>query len=91
MWSPARSIYDPNEAGVPADLAQVGPVIDESLVAPSLKKPIKLKNSEFRDLVRFVRTGLLDDRVRKSNLCGIIPRTVPSGLPVMEFEGCRGR
>ena len=22
--------YDPNEAGVPADLAQVGPVIDES-------------------------------------------------------------
>lgn len=83
--------YDPNEAGVPADLAQVGPVIEKSLVAPSLKKPIKLKNSEFRDLVRFVRTGLLDDRVRKSNLCGIIPRTVPSGLPVMEFEGCRGR
>jgi cytochrome c peroxidase len=83
--------YDPNEAGVPADLAQVGPVIEKALVAPSLRKRIKLTETEIRHLVRFVRTGLLDKRVLKSNLCGIIPESVPSGLPVLEFEGCKGR
>jgi cytochrome c peroxidase len=83
--------YDPNAAGVPADLAQVGPVIEKSLIDPLLRKPVKLTGSEFSDLVRFVRSGLLDDRVLKSNLCGIIPRKVPSGLTVMEFEGCRER
>ncbi len=83
--------YDPNEAGVPADLRQVGPVIAEDLVHPSLRTPLSLSNREFRDLVRFVRTGLLDKRVLKSNLCGIIPDSVPSGLPVLHFEGCRGR
>ncbi len=83
--------YDPDAAGVPADLAQVGPVIDKSLIDPLLRKPVKLTGNEFSDLVRFVRNGLLDDRVLKSNLCGIIPRKVPSGLTVMHFEGCRDR
>ena len=83
--------YDPDAAGVPADLAQVGPVIATSLIDPQLQKPVKLTSREFRDLVRFVRTGLLDERVLKSNLCGIIPREVPSGLTVMQFEGCRSR
>ena len=83
--------YDPDAAGVPADLAQVGPIIDKELVAPALRTPISLTTAEFSDLVRFVRTGLLDERVLKSNLCGLIPRTVPSGLPVMEFEGCPSR
>jgi hypothetical protein len=63
-------------------------VIDKSLVAPLLKNPITLSASEFSDLVRFVRDGLLDARVLKPNLCGLIPRAVPSGLTVMEFEGC---
>jgi cytochrome c peroxidase len=80
--------YDPAAAGVPADLQQVGPRIPKSRIAPSLKKPIKLTNGEFDDLVQFVRTGLLDERVKKSNLCGLIPRTVPSGLAVLTFEGC---
>jgi cytochrome c peroxidase len=83
--------YDPNDAGVPADLAQVGPVIDEALVAPSLRTRIRLTNNEIRQLVRFIRTGLLDKRVLKSNLCGIIPESVPSGLPVLEFQGCSGQ
>ena len=83
--------YDPNDAGVPADLRQVGPVIAEDLVHPALRTPISLSNEEFRHLVRFVRTGLLDKRVLKSNLCGIIPETVPSGLPVLQFEGCSGQ
>lgn len=81
--------YDPADADVPADLQQVGPVIPKALVAKSLKKPIHLSNQEFRDLVRFVRDGLTDDRVRKRNLCGLIPDKVPSNLPVLTFEGCR--
>ncbi len=83
--------YDPNAAGVPADLAQVGPVIEKERIEPRLRKPIKLTETEFRQLVRFVRTGLLDKRVLKSNLCGLIPESVPSGLPVLEFEGCPGK
>jgi cytochrome c peroxidase len=80
--------YDPADAGVPADLQQVGPLVPKNRIASSLRKPIKLTNGEFNDLVQFVRTGLLDERVKKSNLCGLIPRTVPSGLAVLTFEGC---
>ena len=80
--------YDPADADVPADLQQVGPLVPKNRIAPSLKKPIKLSDGEFKDLVQFVRTGLLDQRVKKSNLCGLIPRTVPSGLAVLTFEGC---
>lgn len=80
--------YDPAAAGVPADLQQVGPRIPRSLIAPFLRDPIRLTDAEFKDLVRFVRDSLLDDRVEKSNLCRMIPAAVPSGLPVLHFEGC---
>ena len=79
--------YDPAD-NVPADLRQVGPLVPKGLVHPSLRKRIKLTDQEFSDLVRFVKDGLLDERVRKSNLCGLIPAAVPSGLPVAAFEGC---
>jgi hypothetical protein len=39
-------------------------------------------------LVRFVGEGLLDKRARKDNLCGLVPVQVPSGMPVMRFQGC---
>jgi len=80
--------YDPDDAGVPADLRQVGPLVPRNLIAPSLKKAIALTNAEFNDLVRFVKDALTDDRVEKSNLCGLIPRRVPSGMPVLTFEDC---
>lgn len=80
--------YDPDAAGVPADLRQVGPLVPTNLIAPSLKKAISLTNAEFNDLVRFVKDALTDDRVEKSNLCGLIPRRVPSGMPVLTFEDC---
>jgi cytochrome c peroxidase len=83
--------YDPDAAGVPSDLRQVGPLVPEPLIAPSLKKAIKLTNTEFNDLVRFVKDALTDDRVEKSNLCGLIPARVPSGLPVLTFEECPAR
>ena len=80
--------YDPAAAGVPADLQQTGPMVNPALIEPRLQTPVVLTTAEFNDLVQFVKTGLLDDRVLKSNLCGMIPRRVPSGLPVLAFEGC---
>ncbi len=83
--------YDPAYAEIPADLQQVGPLVEKSRIDPRLKKPIKLTNAEFADLVRFVRDGLLDPRVGKSNLCGLVPAAVPSGMPLAVFEGCPAR
>lgn len=79
--------YSPAAAGVPADL-QEGPMINSTLVEPRLQTPVSLTNLEFADLVQFVKTGLLDERVLSSNLCRLIPATVPSGLPTLTFEGC---
>jgi hypothetical protein len=39
--------------------------------------------------VKFVRDGLLDSRAQKDNLCTLIPPSVPSGQPMLHFEGCR--
>lgn len=83
--------YDPVKAGVPGDLAQrVGPIkpVLERL-DPLLRHPIQLTPSEFDDLVSFVRDGLLDERAKPENLCKLVPATVPSGLPVLEFEVCQ--
>ena len=41
--------------------------------------------------MQFLRTGLLDDRALSSHLCKLIPASVPSGLPVLTFEGCPTR
>jgi hypothetical protein len=41
--------------------------------------------------VAFVRDGLLDDRARKENLCKLVPPSVPSGFPVLQFERCPAR
>lgn len=83
--------YNPARAGVPADLQQTGPMIDGYLLEPRLQTPVILTNREFDDLVQFVNTGLLDDRASKANLCGLVPSRVPSGLPVLRFEGCSSR
>ena len=83
--------YDPADQGVPSELQQLGPMVNPSLIEPRLQTPVVLTNREFADLVQFVKTGLLDDRVKKSNLCGLIPARVPSGLPVLTFEGCPAR
>jgi len=46
---------------------------------------------EFRDLVSFVRYGLLDGRAKKEHLCRLAPRRVPSGSTLLQFEGCPSR
>jgi cytochrome c peroxidase len=81
--------YNPVAAGLPADLThRVGPTVPTALLDPLVKNAISLSEQEFRELVHFVDQGLLDQRVKKANLCDLIPASVPSGLSTMSFEGC---
>ena len=85
--------YNAVEAGVDLDLTHrlaSSEAMLESL-DPILKDPIRLNDQEFRDLVSFVRDALLDGRARKRHLCPLIPDSVPSGMPLLTFEGCSQR
>ncbi|HZN32826.1 MAG TPA: cytochrome c peroxidase, partial [Pirellulaceae bacterium] len=80
--------YDPNVAGVALDLhlsqTPVGKVLQD--LDPLLELPPRLTAGEFRDLVQFVRTGLLDERATPEQLLLMVPRKLPSGLPLHDFE-----
>jgi cytochrome c peroxidase len=80
--------YSPAVAGVALDLAQrLGPIEPVlTRVDPILASPIQLTDLEFRQLMDFVRHGLLDPRARPERLRRLIPRSVPSGFPVLTFE-----
>jgi cytochrome c peroxidase len=82
--------YDPVAAGVDSDLAgQRGPMepVLERLDL-RVRGRIRLSDEAFRDLVAFVRDGLLDRRAEPEHGCRLMPQTVPSGLPVASFQGC---
>ena len=85
--SSARN-YTPQVAGVDTDLmAPMGPI--EPVLAkldPILSTPINLRDDEFRCLVDFVRNGLLDQRAKPERLNKLIPKSVPSGFPVLRFQ-----
>jgi cytochrome c peroxidase len=87
VFKSARN-YSRGAAGIAADLtAPMGPL--EPVLAridPILDIPIELTDEEFRQLVDFVRNGLLDQRAKPENLSKLIPRSVPSGFPVLRFE-----
>ena len=87
VFSSARG-YDPATAGIAPDLkAPMGPT--EPLlqrVDPILATPITLTDDEFRQLVDFVRNGLLDKRAKPERLNKLIPKSVPSGFPVLTFQ-----
>jgi hypothetical protein len=53
---------------------------------PLVAAPINLSNGEFRQLIDFVRNGLLDPSARPENLRKLIPRRVPSGRPIQTFQ-----
>ena len=81
--------YDPGQAGVPSDLTRVGPLVPVKMLDRGVRQPTPLSPDQFDDLVAFVRDGLHDVRVNASSLCQLVPSTVPSGRPVLQFEGCR--
>src|SRR5215510_7679529 len=87
VFTSARN-YNPVAAGVAPDLmAPMGPI--EAVLArvdPILATPVNLTNEEFSQLVDFVRNGLLDQRAKPENIRKLIPKSVPSGFPVLRFE-----
>ena len=82
--------YDPVQAGVDEDLTHILGPIDPVLerLDPLLKQPVKLTHAEFDDLIAFLREGIFDRRVLPKKLCKLTPQNVPSGQPVLTFEGC---
>lgn len=80
--------YSPVAAGVAADLqgppGPMAPVL--ARIDPSLATPVTLSNDEFRQLVAFLRHGLLDPRANPHELRKLIPARVPSGRPVHVFQ-----
>lgn len=84
--------YDPVRAGVSNDLrSRLGPAEPVlKRLDPLLQRAPQLSSSDFDALVAFLAEGLLDTRAKKQNLCTLLPPSVPSGLPVMQFDGCSG-
>ena len=89
VYDSARN-YNAARAGVDQDLRhRIGPI--EPVLAridPLLATPIRLSEHEFQDLLHFVRDGLLDDGANAREFCPLIPTAVPSGLPILRFQGC---
>jgi cytochrome c peroxidase len=82
--------YHPGIAGVARDLTYSLKTMEPVLATldPLLAEPIHLTDREFNNLVAFVRDGLLDLKAPPTFLCRLIPRSVPSGRPMLLFEGC---
>jgi cytochrome c peroxidase len=82
--------YNAARAGVDRDLRhRLGPI--EPVLAridPLLATPIRLSEDEFRDLLHFVSDSLLDDGAKAREFCPLVPASVPSGLPILRFQGC---
>ena len=82
--------YNAASAGVDRDLRRrIGPI--EPVLArldPLLAAPVRLAEHEFEDLLHFVRDSLQDDGAAARALCPLIPMAVPSGLPLLRFQGC---
>ena len=89
VFDSARN-YSAARARVDKDLRlRLGPI--EPVLAridPLLATPIRLSEHEFQDLLHFVRDGLRDDGAQAREFCPLIPNAVPSGLPILRFQGC---
>jgi cytochrome c peroxidase len=78
-YTPARLDRD-----LTGPLAPIEPVL--ARLDSLLVSPVHLTDDEFRQLVEFVRGGLLDPRAKPENLRKLIPKRVPSGRPVHVFQ-----
>jgi len=80
--------YNPAVAGIDPDLqgpqGPVAPVL--ARIDPGLATPVTLSTDEFRQLIAFLRTALLDPKANEHALRKLIPARVPSGRPVHVFQ-----
>ena len=79
--------YNPKHNHLASDL-HVGPI--EPVLAlgidPLLRDPPQLSQKEIQELTAFVSQALLDPKV--FDFCKLVPKRVPSGLPLQKFQGC---
>jgi cytochrome c peroxidase len=82
------SNYTPASQNLPADLSgSLGPMAPVlARLDPVLSTPVVLIETQFEQLLAFVRNGLLDPRATPERLRRLVPHSVPSGRPVMIFE-----
>lgn len=80
--------YDPVAAGVDVDLqGPLGPIAPVlARIDPALATPVTLTDDEFRQLVAFLRNGLLDPKANAHDLRKLIPARLPSGRAVHVFQ-----
>lgn len=80
--------YNPAAAGLDTDLqgpqGPSAPVL--ARIDPALATPVSLSDAEFRQLVAFLRNGLLDPKASAQDLRKLIPARLPSGRPVAKFQ-----
>ena len=80
--------YNPVVAGVDTDLqgpqGPIAPVL--ARIDPGLATPVTLSTDEFRHLIAFLRTGLLDPKANAHDLRKLIPTQLPSGRPPHVFQ-----
>ncbi|MEW6732075.1 MAG: cytochrome c peroxidase [Acidobacteriota bacterium] len=72
------------DADLTAPLGPIEPVL--ASVDPLLARPIELTDEDFKQLVDFLRDGLLDPRAKPESLRLLIPTTLPSGNPSLVFS-----
>lgn len=68
---------------------RVGSSLEQRLgrkIDHQLATPVVLSNEEFDQLIVFLRTGLQNPRATPHNLRKLIPKSLPSGLPVPHFQ-----
>jgi len=80
-YTPASQILSADLRG---PLGPMDPVL--ARLDPALSSPIILNESQFEQLVAFVRHGLLDPRATPERLRRLVPHSVPSGRPMLVFE-----
>lgn len=80
--------YTPASQNLPTDLnGPLGPMAPVlARIDAILSTPIVLTESQFEQLLAFVRDGLLDPRATPQRLRHLVPRGVPSGRPMLVFE-----
>jgi cytochrome c peroxidase len=79
--------YNPKTNHLASDLhvGSIEPVLAMGL-DPLLQDPPQLSKKELHELTVFVSQTLLDPRVL--DFCTLVPKRVPSGLPLQRFQGC---